>query len=407
MMFTNAASKKTLDKKNEYLQYQSPEDKAVIDKLSQELWSVDDESVRYIENSKMPPEKNNFDQMNKFFHMQMFSMCLQPLQRGMRPGNLVESFLMYKTMALLNKDFRDNVHATVSRSFLPLAEKMANKPGVSQKVINRRDAILREANGGRLPLDEHTAALTRIGICRSAYNMSREPGADVSEVMQKYNQAISNLEGCMKQDGVDFDATDMEMRTIVGRYIDKDPKVADMFAETSYGGMKRSDFHTETYYEADEHGKPIEHTKEVWRGEFEAADGTSYTGGFSPRFPQSEQSYQSFIYGAMNQKMHDCINGTELFQTINTDSPSKLYDATGRLDYWMQQDGFSEKDIMEMQKSCFDASLHDIHDTEPGVWKDFESVYRNEQTKAYQRSQRGHEFDDMFQSGPDMQGQYV
>ena len=409
MMFSNPVKPKKLDPKEEYVGYLSPDDQAVMNRLTQELQAVDEEAILYIQNSEMPPKKNNFDQMNKFVHMQMFAMCLHPLQHGMNASNLVQGFLMYKTMSLLNKDFRDNVHSTVSRAFLPYAEKMANKPGASQAVIQKRDRILREANGGRLPLDEHTAALTRIGICRSAYDMSRQQGADIGAVMEQYNQAMTNLQNCMQQDGVDPDAVDTEMRTIVGRYINEDPKVADMFAETSYGGMKRSDFHTETYYEADETGKPVEKQRQVWRGEFEDVNGEAFTGGFSPRFPQTKESYQSFMKGAMSEKMHDCINGTELFDAMpfsSDDSVSSMYDPTGRIQYWMQQDGFLDEDVMDMERTAFTESLSDIKDTEPGVWSDFENVYKAKKAQAYQRAQRGHEFDDMFQTGPDMQTQY-
>lgn len=396
--------KKKLTSVPDYADLMSVEDRNEMQRLSRELTTIDDEAVHYIENGQMPPEKSNFDQMNKFIHMQMFSMCLSPLQNGFSASNLVQGVLMYKTMALLNKDFKDNVHATVSRSFLPLAEKMANQPGASEAVIKKRDAILREANNGRLPLDEHSAALVRVGICRNAYNMSREPGANLDDVMEKYNQAMGNLEKCMQQDGVDPDATDVEMRTIVGRYAREDPKVLDMFAETSYGDIRLSDFHEEKIHVLDADGHPIEKIERVWRGEFENASGEDFQGGFTPRFPQSKDEYQKFISDTMKEKMGGCINGTELFETIG--SGPTMYDPSGRLSYWMQQDGFSKEEVMQMQKSSFEESLSSIRDNHPNLFADFSRVYQDIRQQQYQRSQRGHEFDDMFENQADSSAQY-
>ena len=390
-------AKKELSPVSEYTDLLSQEDRLEMMRLENEIMAKNEEAVTYIQNTHMPPEKNNFDQLNKFIHMQMFSMCLQPLQNGFSPSNLAQGFLMYKTMTLLNKDFRDNVHSTVSRALLPVAEKMANQPGASEKTIQRRDAILREANNGRLPLDEHSAALIRIGICRNSYDMSRQPGANLDEVMNTYNTAMANLEKCMKQDGVDSMATDAEMRTIVGRFARENPDVLNMFAETSYDNVKLSDFHTESVHVLDENGKRTEITEKIWRGEFETPDGTDFTAGFTPRFPNSKEGYETYMKDAMQKKMGSCINGKQLFDTISTGP--MMYDSSGRLSSWMANDGFSQEDIVIMQQSAFNESLAYIQKEQPNLFADFSRVYTAYREQQASRSQRGHEFDDMFETG--------
>lgn len=382
-------------KQKVYTEVMSIEDRREMERLSRELQDIDVESVNYIQNQVMPPSQSDFDRMNKFFHAQMFDACLQPLERGLSPSSIMQSFLMYKTMTLLNKDFRNTVHSTVSKMMLPVVEKRASMPNAPESVRKRRDAVLREANNGRLPLDEHTTALIRVGICRNAYNMSREPGADIDEVMQQYNQAIENLEKCAEQDGVDMDASNQDMRTIVGRFMETDSQYADIYQETSFMNVEKCGYHEEIAYVIGDDGSPESQKSMVWRGEFASPDGMSYEGPFTPRFPQTMESYQSYISNEMFAQMQSCgTDGVKMYHSLK--DCSRMYASDDKTQRWMSMDGLSDDDIKTVYEGAFKSALGNIRDTNPELYSDFERHYYAEKQRDAKRSNRGHEFDDMF-----------
>lgn len=316
-------AKQTLKQKRS-VEVGSKEEQDYLAQLYQDMMRTNDDYVQYVQDSVKLNEVNDFqiDTLNRYYNSILLMQCVRPLQNGIDSSSMIQTVGMYTGMCLFSPDFSKNCHKSVQSSLYPAVAMMAEKAGPDSKWAKRRDMILKEQNGGRLPLTPKSAALQQIAFSRRLYNELRIPGADVEALMTDYSNACSTLENHIEQDGLSLKEVVKTQHVIIGEMIEQDPSVALMFEGLSDGNIKKSDFKKEPYTSTNELGRRVMKERYVWNGEFETKDGESYDDlFFVPRVPREKDVYASQVSDLMQDVMKDC----ETFEDVRNVGSSEKY----------------------------------------------------------------------------------
>lgn len=213
----------------------------------------------------------SFQAFNDMFQRRMLMMCILPLQRGINAESLVQSVGMAVGMAIVNPDFRKNLHQAYANwqinrhgGINEYILDMENDP----KAIASIDKHLAKANGGRIPFTEQSAAAMNIALAKQAYEGFRNPEMDDFDVGYAYQNAQEMLYKLAKADGISEDALDRATRVMYGRLSQVDPSLSQLYSETAYRKVVMGDMEDDEYKTFDEDGNSVIRKRYVWNGAY-------------------------------------------------------------------------------------------------------------------------------------------
>lgn len=272
----------------------SEQERAYLSRLESQIMQANEDYVDYTSKHQefLTEQDTALVRMQQMRHMMMFRACVEPLSQGINGDSILQVVGMYVGCALFDKAFSKDVHKGVAGVLRPYVEAMAENAGPDSKWAKRLDTVKRAQNDGRMPFDAETAALTQIGFMRRAYNDMRQPGADVNNVMNQYDDAVHTLRNIAKKDGVAEEDMNQQIRFMVGKMVEQDPNNLMYFNETVYSDVSMDEYKLDTIPVMQDDGVVRYEERLVWSGEFSNADGSPYTGGFSPRVPYSVDAYE-------------------------------------------------------------------------------------------------------------------
>ena len=255
-------------------------------------------------------KKNNDEQatqirlQNKKFYMVMLGLCAVPLRDGVNARSVATALGMYGAMCVFNKGFRKEFgpdHAVNNIMYPYLKHQAAKYPNSKfvKKFDDLRMKMAIEDNDGRLPLTPETAAMTKIGFIEKAYNDMRDRPEDANKIVDGYNKAVDMLNELCERDGVEYEEVNRQMASIIAVRSDNYPNYEKYFAECNNG--KANMLQSKLAF-IDPDGNEIHYSQsapQMRDGKLVYAldkDGNPYTGGFSPRMPDSEDVYAHKAY---------------------------------------------------------------------------------------------------------------
>lgn len=291
----------------------SEEEAQMLAKLEADIAKADNDYVSFVkENDKyLNPANTQMQEMMRMRHMQMFSACFRPLQRGVNPTSIVQCLGMYAGMRLLDKDFKKDVQKSVATMLEPVVTQraetlMAQGDPASVRWKGYADRLKAVANGGRPPLDADSVAITHLAFIQKANNDMRQPNADINKIMTDYQAGLDTLYARAAQDGISKDDAEVLLKFKIGKAMERNPDLGLCFNETAYQGIRQGDYQEETTFVTDTSGQTKEVNTMAWHGEFVNADGSEFEGTFSPRIPMAEDAYRSMAGSIMTEH---CVNG--------------------------------------------------------------------------------------------------
>lgn len=287
--------------------------------------------------------RNQADVATYMYCMKLDIACMEPLTKGIDSNSIAEAIGMSIGMRMASKEYKQYKQAEKAEKKMAKREKWVerfdklsavsipygyimgdgqiyegnmNIPGV-EKLKSfaewHRDKNIKKMHGGTLPLTPESAAITYIGLAKSAYNDMREPGANVNDVYVDFEIAKHMLYEQAAYDKVSEDAIDGNVRNIVGKMAEKYPDM-DMavFEELSNDTIK------------------------LKNGKYVNKDGSEYKGTLEPRKPKTKEEYESILQTKFSSMYSKCEN----IQDINN------------IDF--QKNGFAEEMDSMRQRYCAD-----------------------------------------------------
>ena len=125
--------------------------------------------------------------VNYIYCQRLMMDCLEPMRCGVDAESIAETVGMYVGMCLASKEFREHFNRELAKNMLTCVEKHTSK---DSKLRQRLEKI---ANSNRLLLTPEGAAITYIGLKKSAYNEMRKPNADIDKITKTYKKACQCL----------------------------------------------------------------------------------------------------------------------------------------------------------------------------------------------------------------------
>lgn len=287
--------------------------------------------------------RNQADVATYMYCMKLDIACMEPLAKGIDSNSIAEAIGMSIGMRMASKEYKQYKQAEKAEKKMAKREKWVERfdklsaisipygyimgdgqiyegkmtiPGVEEMKSFaewNRDKNIKKTHGGTLPLTPESAAITYIGLAKSAYNDMREPGANVQDVYKKFETAKDMLYEQAAYDKVSKNAIDGNVRDIVGKMAEKYPDM-DMavFEEISDASVKL------------ENGKLLKQ------------DGSEYKGTLEPRKPKTKEEYENTLRNAFSEMYSECQN----IQDINN------------IDF--QKNGFAAEMDSMRQRYCAD-----------------------------------------------------
>jgi hypothetical protein len=297
------------DKSNMYGYHMSAsQTKALRDMIEQE----ENLKMDYIDFAKKATDwkANNDEQanllrmQNRKFYIAMVGLCAIPFRDGVNTRSVATSLGMYTAMCMFNKGFRKELgpEHLANKVLYPYLDKMAEKfpnSNFVQKRDKMRMKMAIETNNGRLPLTAETAAMNKIGWIEKAYDDMRAHPENATEIIEGYNKSVDLLNELCERDGVDYDEVNRLMSGMIAIRSDRNPNYYKYFAEFNNGEANML-YTVQTG--KDENGNTVMYAQsqpQMRNGKLIYAmdrDGNPYSGGFSPRFPNSEADYAKMSY---------------------------------------------------------------------------------------------------------------
>lgn len=216
--------------------------------------------------------------MSEIYQSRMLYMCAAQLRGGVTPVKLLSAVGMYMGMAAVNPKLRKSMDKVKAKALDGAVNWMERNPDkkilgmrgfMMGKFAKKRDAYMKAVNDGRMPFTPETAAMTDIVMAREAYTQMRDGKHDVDEVQGRYDEAREMLYRMAGMDGVSRDDIARSQRIIVGKCMSKDPTLARVFEESTFGKWQRSDGYDVREMVYDDDNKPHMETRRVWTGEYE------------------------------------------------------------------------------------------------------------------------------------------
>lgn len=381
-------SKKILKDKSVYLVEGSDEERRYLNQLKDDITNTDVSFMDY-NASVSDISSNDYDsqmgRMNQMYYRMMLGQCVRPLMYGVNPTSILQTVGMYAGMALVNKGFRQNCNTMIQQQLYPVAEKLPIK--YQKKMMLNHE----------LPIGLDSAAMMHLSWTKQAYDKMREPGANVSEIMNEYAQATNALQERCQRSGISSGDLNKMVRIKVGQLAQKNPEILTLFSETAYQQVTMDDFHKETQQIQGKDGVES-YVATVWSGEFtdntgelscnkkgEPQAGAPYDGTFTPRPPCTMNDMMAG-YKDMLSGMKDCKTVEELDEFfVQHDMDSDLYETM------MVADGYDRNTVVNNMSAVNKAAMKDwmtSHPDETDNLKEWASQFAKKMNTQYSARQK-------------------
>ena len=274
-----------------------------------------------------PSQRTQLSDLHQAYVSMMVLQCVKPLREGVSAENMLSSVGMGTMMWMISPNFRNQVGGFFNEAMEAVGKRLNpqsmyegvvkfqgeasratlndlhDRTGLGRESLSPKDEARlaryeKMERGWRDLFTEHSAALTHVGLSEAAYREMRVPGADIGEVNDRYESALSSLYQDVANDGLDRNVVAANMRLIVGHRMDAEPGMASVFGETGHGRFVK--------------GAPrgvvvpgTDRTTMAWTGDFkDSFDGSTVNRGtFGVREPMDSDQHRSAasetIYGEM------------------------------------------------------------------------------------------------------------
>ena len=298
-----------------------PERDAYMEKLERNVidaqYDISDFIKQYNNWSNNPMViRNQADVATFMYCKQLDMLCMEQLAKGIDKRNIAETIGMSIGMRLASKEYNQYKKAQRAEKkmesrekWVSRAEKLADSPfkilsengEILQEGISvpgakafkkfaewRRDQNIKQAHGGIMPMTQEGAAITYIGLAKSAYQDMRKPEADVDAVYEKFKTAKDCLYEQARYENISPAQLNKQVRDIVGKMADKYPDMT-IFEEMSKGDVDFKD------------GKFIN-----------IEEGTEFDGRLEPRKPWTKEKYKETLHKYYEDLYSKCDNVREI-----------------------------------------------------------------------------------------------
>lgn len=333
--------KKVLNQKTkDYVVSGSADEKQYLDELSQKIMDVNEEFVDFVARQKSSDalSKQRASLLNNQYNQRLFMMLTTPLRQGLNKRSLLMTIGIGAGAMLMSPDFRKSCSASVQNMMYPYIEKLAQNAKPGSFWARQKNRMELAANGGRLPLTTESAAIMHLGLTKNAFNKMRQPGANVDKINEDYQKAMSSLNEMVGADGLDMSEVQRSVRTMAGQLMERDPKLAMCFAETSVYGIKRGP-------------GQVKDDGVVWRGEFVDGKNREFNGTFAPRVPMDAAKWEKTLEEFYYDETKDCETSQDVMKVLS--SPEFKQNRRMRMDA-MFTDGLDEKAVRKCTGSYMD-----------------------------------------------------
>lgn len=277
-----------------------------IDRMNVDMINFYGQGKAWLQNNKDNKEQP-FQAFNDIYQRRLLLMCAMPLQRGINKESIAQSVGMAVGMALVNKQFRQNLHQSYANwqmnraggpnEYMLQAEK-------NPKMVNSINKHLLKANNGRIPFTEQSAAAMNIALAKQAYEGFRNPEMDDFDVGYNYQNAKDVLYDLAKADGISNEDLDRATRTMYGRLSQDDPVLKYMYKETAYRKVVIGDMEEDTYKQYDEYGNPTVKERYVWNGSFgDIENQQEFEGMFDVREKMTMGDFNNIVKDDMSEHL--------------------------------------------------------------------------------------------------------
>lgn len=292
---------KKLQNKIPIIESGSLQEQQYLAQLRNEIMRTDDDFIQYVQDDMQRNEINDsqIDMMNSYYNRMLMMQCVRPLSQGLNASSIVQTIGMYAGLCLFSPDFKRQCHKSIQNVIYPEVARRAEMAGPDSKWAKRKNAIIKEQNGGRLPLTPKSAALQQIAFAKRFYHDCREPNANIEQLTAQYDMACHVLQKQAEQDCLDFDEIITNQHIILGQLLERDPEIAVMFDGLATKDIKRSDYQQKKVDYINESGVTETRNEFVWTGEFETSDGKSFNKMFQPRRPTTKNGYSEKVTDLM------------------------------------------------------------------------------------------------------------
>lgn len=314
-----------------------------LEKLENEILDAQYDITEYIKDhnkwsSNPTIIRNQTDVATYLYCKKLDIACMEPLARGIDRQSIAQSIGMSIGMRLASKDYREYKKVERAEKKAEKAERKyeKNQQGIKGKIRSQGAKTLdsavtkleelgkdneflndvttglrkmaemkssklkgehlqekaqkyrQKANGGVMPITQEGAAMTYIGLAKSAYQDMREPGADVDAIYENFIKARDCLYEQAKYEGISPELVNKQVREVVGKLAENHPEM-EVFEEMSKGEV------------------------ELQNGKFmNTRDGEEYVGAFKPRKPKTIEEYKEIIHNAYADMYSTCDNVKEI-----------------------------------------------------------------------------------------------
>ena len=263
--------------------------------------------------------ENQMNAQNTMYQRYMLMSCIAPVSHGLSVQGITQAVGMYVGMVAVSPQFRRNINGKVGNVL---------KQYGGEGMQGIADKLLANANGGRVKFTPDSAACQKLKMMDTAFMAMREKGANIAEIQENYQGAMEMLDKLARADGVSPEQTNQSMRTLIGKFIDADPAMKSMTAETAFGSVVRSDGEVETIERTNANGEQYYSDEVVWKGQykqrhFDVKTGESvwsdYTGSFTARPPmESLTDLDEVQTNTINTHVAACGGGMQGYVSVAT-----------------------------------------------------------------------------------------
>lgn len=249
----------------------------------------------WLQNNKNRTQGASFSAFNDVYQRRMLLMCMMPLQRGVSMSSISQSVGLVVGMALINKDFRENLHKAYANFKMQKlggpAEYVAHIEKDS-KLVAKIDKHLAASNGGRIPFTEQSASAMNIALAKQAYEAYRDPNQNKEDVTRNYQNAKEMLYELAKADGISKEDLDRGTNIMFTRLAEENPDMKLMYSETAYNKVVKGSPERDTYKTLDKDGNEVINERNVWNGKYiDLETQEEFDGTFDVREPMNIEDF--------------------------------------------------------------------------------------------------------------------
>lgn len=357
----------------------SQEEKEMLDRLIQNLEGIDINFVEYAQDKlnlsrNLERAEDSLKPMNVYYNRRFMLFCMEPLMHGLDSESVATSATAFLGMCVMSKEFRSCIKQTLLQNKCSHIDKAISKGKISEEEGLAKKRQLIGKSLGRDMWSPKSAGNAQVTLTVSAYRAMQKEGANVNEIMENYNKAISSLYAEAAVDGVTTDEINASARTVAGKLIKHDSSYLNVFKETAYGDVHMDDFHKESEFTVKDGSVQ---RKEIfrWSGEFSDDKGVPFNSAFTPRIPLDKEAHSSKFRDIIIEKSQNTYNMNEFLNNLQ-DTIDINSNRVKRQVECMREDGIFTDDF-DTAKAVFEEGVQEA------TFRKFVEFEHIDMTKAF------------------------